>query len=116
METNDIFNYEMLPDRDDLLDAIESICWYNGYGDALKELLDYLNENVDKDSYYIPCPFDELSNIWETIQPIWMILVCLYGDYGTSPRSGWIEKKHFASARNLVLYLMKTFIEDEMEV
>lgn len=42
----------------------------------------------------VKCP---LENDWHTdydfggLQVIWMMCVCMFGDYGTSPRWGWIK-------------------------
>lgn len=71
-----------------LLDALDSVCWYNGY--AQDRLLKIREEimNCD-DPYCYRCPHEWNWND-EGFQVIWMILVCLYGDYGTSPRGGWI--------------------------
>ena len=69
-----------------ILDALDSITWYN----CIAERLIQIKEDIinSKESQYI-VPDDIYSD--NRIQPIWMMLVCMYGDYGTSPRSGWLE-------------------------
>lgn len=44
--------------------------------------LDYLEEKLHLDMFY-----DKELNV------LWLLLVKMFGDYGTSPRSGWIEKR-----------------------
>ena len=68
---------------DDFLDALESVVWYNGYHDVVGGW-----KNLPRSGYrgwILPPKNDEQSEV------LWMIAVCLFGDYGTSPRSGWIE-------------------------
>lgn len=71
-----------------LVDALDSVVWYNGLGEYV---LSWLELEPNNDS--IPCPYFEYpdKDIWNSLEPIWMICVCLFGDYGTSPRSGWIH-------------------------
>ena len=100
----------------ELLDALHSWFWYNGllkqeddewvdfehfsrpkYDEncvilslirALREckepylVLDYMLKNYNIDFYY-----DKGLNV------LWLLLVTMFGEYGTSPRSGWIEDK-----------------------
>ncbi len=35
------------------------------------------------------------SEVENQLQVIWMIAVSLFGNYGTSPRSGWIESNRY---------------------
>ena len=63
----------------DILEAIGTVCYYNGLEEDLKIIL----SNLDRCHKF---EFDESS-----LRFIYSICVCLYGDYGTSPRSGWIE-------------------------
>lgn len=63
--------------------------WYNGYEDEFQQWLD-LKPNNDK---RITCPyFDDKDYDGSLIQTMWMYCVIKYGDYGTSPRYGWIEE------------------------
>jgi hypothetical protein len=67
--------------------ALESIIWYNGRQERLIDLADKLEA---AESYY-PNPIDVSE--WHTeMHCIWMLLVGMFGDWGTSIRSGWIEK------------------------
>ena len=67
--------------------ALESIIWYNGHQEWLIDLADKLEA---AESYY-PNPIDVSE--WHTeMHCIWMLLVGMFGDWGTSIRGGWIEK------------------------
>lgn len=47
---------------------------------GVDEILDRLAQ--DKDIFR--------PDVWNDLDDVWSIIVFLYGDYGTSPRSGWI--------------------------
>ena len=65
----------------DLLDALDSVTWYNGHAEEIMAWKD-----LPKDSFGVAYP--EIDD--PQIEVIWMICCVLFGDYGTSPRSGWI--------------------------
>ena len=70
--------------------ALESIIWYDGHYKWLKELRDVL-EKWPEDKNFC-CPID--TEYWHTEgHVIWMLLVGMFGDWGTSIRGGWIEDK-----------------------
>ena len=111
----DIYNYNL-----SLLQALHSWFWYNGLLEQVDDewvdfekdgtcfsrpkydkncviiklmpvlqetddaflTLDYLEEKLHLDMYY-----DKELNV------LWLLLVEMFGDCGTSPRSGWIEKR-----------------------
>jgi len=79
-------NFKQLT-ADEFIDALDSVTWYNG-----------LAEHVHHWKGMITIPFTsrgfQIFNDEETanqIEVIWMMAVELFGDYGTSPRTGWIE-------------------------
>ena len=73
-----------------LFEALKNIVWYDGHYVWLKELRDDLEKFSDNTRFY-SCPID--TNLWHTEKhTIWMLLVGVFGDWGTSIRSGWIEK------------------------
>ena len=65
------------------VEAIEGIVWYNGYSKDIAEMIQQIKD-------------DEFSAIkWQHnsyLHFIAMMCVLIYGDYGTSPRGGWIHK------------------------
>ena len=70
-----------------LFDALENIIWYDGHYEWLKELRDELAQHQQR---FYPMPH---TIEWHTDQhTIWMLLVGMYGSWGTSIRSGWIEE------------------------
>ena len=100
---------------DELINALDSVTWYNGlaeeiikwknpgyfcedYG-VLSWNWDYVMENFDKD-------------FRNQIEIIWMICVRLFGDYGTSPRSGWIEAEKKDDFYAFVDKITETYQED----
>lgn len=74
----------------DILSALKDISDYNGHEEEIKELLDYIQKSNEEYSISIP-EFLKHNNCDYFVNIIWQILVLLYGDYGTSPRYGWIE-------------------------
>lgn len=88
--------YEKTVTIERLINALDSITLYNGLAEIIVKW---------KDEHY----FDEIAyglswnwNTFESYNPetrsqlqiIWMICVELFGEYGTSPRSGWIEPEN----------------------
>ena len=76
--------------KDKWLSVLDSIVWYNGLGDIV---LSWEDKEPDMSGYISPDYRDKGYDV-ETVanlEFIWMIAVLLYGDYGTSPRSGWIK-------------------------
>ncbi len=72
-------------DAEKLLDALDAITSYNGLGE---EILSWVE--LSKTPYgQIVTP----KRCWsdDQLQVIWMLAVLLFGNYGTSPRGGWIE-------------------------
>lgn len=64
-----------------IIDALDAVTWYNGLA---KEIIEW--KKLPKDDDVIACPDIKDSQL----QVIWMICCILFGDYGTSPRTGWI--------------------------
>jgi hypothetical protein len=76
----------MKTDREKLYEALESVIWYDCHYEWLKDLRNEL-ENYGDRLYPIPKEME-----WHTEQHcIWMLLVGMFGDWGTSIRSGWID-------------------------
>lgn len=75
-----------MPTVEELLDALDSVTWYNVIGEDIRAWKDL---PID-DGGSICCPHELIAHD-NSKEVIWMICVCLFGDYGTSQRSGWIE-------------------------
>lgn len=84
---------EIKPDAPDNIGyALKIAIIYNGYDEIVREWANIelaTGENMLFRS-------DSNCNEWEAaqIEIIWMMLVIMFGDWGTSPRYGWIEKIH----------------------
>lgn len=74
----------------DFEEALRSIVWYDGHEEWLTELRDSLQKCPEKENYM--CPFE--PGVWHS-EPhvIWMLLVGVFGNWGSSIRSGWIVDK-----------------------
>jgi hypothetical protein len=72
-----------------LYEALEAIIWYDNHSDWLKKLCVNIEKAKEKGDNFSEFPLDE----WHTEKhTIWMLLVGMFGDWGTSIRSGWIER------------------------
>ena len=79
----------------DYEDAIRGILWYNGLYRIVytwKDLKEDRGVICHPDNYNMPKFEDDNSEVYGQLQFLWMLAVELFGDYGTSPRFGWIEK------------------------
>lgn len=93
------------------LDTLDSVVWYNGLGEIVSS---WANKEPDMSGYIRP-DYREQGYDVETVESldlIWMIAVLLYGDYGTSPRSGWIcDTGEFKS---FIYAITKSYRENEV--
>ena len=81
-------------------ESLNLLVSYNGYSDYVKNFLGHISAS-EKD--YVTCP-EWLKDPHSIAGWIWFILVCRFGDYGTSPRFGWIEDKN--GAMKFLRYLL----------
>lgn len=73
-------------DKEKIIEVLQTIVFYNGHAEWMLPLAEILEE---RDRFYT-C--GETDIIWGTEEHfIWMLLCGLFGDWGTSIRSGWIE-------------------------
>ena len=80
-----------------LIEALDSVTWYNGLDEIIVKWKDpsYFENDRYGNLFWNFETFDSYD--METraqLQVIWMICVVLFGEYGTSPRSGWIEPEN----------------------
>lgn len=94
---------------DKLIYALDSVASYNGLAETLLAW-----KNLPPDGPSIPCPL----RWWETddwygaqLQVLWMICVEMFGDYGTSPRFGWINDVD--GFRDFIDQITRTYRETE---
>lgn len=98
--------------KEKLLSALESITWYNGLYEPLLEIKKRLLDKTDNNNFLRPNDIDYFNDLQFEI--FWMMLVVLYGDYGTSPRSGWLEMANKNSIIAFIDEITKTGQEDEL--
>ena len=72
-------------------DPMIGIVWYNGLDDIVIKWKDYKKGDDAPYYAYEPGLSDLTSSVYRQLEMVWMYLVLCFGDYGTSPRSGWIE-------------------------
>ena len=93
-KTADEFAYKQhqLKGQEKFFEALDSIIWYDGHYEWLKAMRDDMENILKTGDKYVnySAPFEPTE--WHTEQhTIYMILVGMFGDWGTSIRSGWIE-------------------------
>ena len=76
-----------------IINALDSVTWNNGIAEIIVKWKDEGYLVSDGSSL---CLNWNMFDIYDTsvrylLEAIWTICVELFGDYGTSPRSGWIE-------------------------
>lgn len=107
---------------EDLLDALDGVTWYNCLAEEIikwKNPDNYNRTSPDGLIYYPDgwlSPKKEFWSSWpehcrDQMEVLWMICVQLFGDYGTSPRYGWIEKKD--EFFKFIDSITKTYQDDE---
>lgn len=80
-----------------MIDALLWVLWYNGHDDKIMRIYNYLKETADKSQVSYPDWLSDDADAPDRI--LWSVLVMLDGDYGTSPRYGWIENPISAFGR-----------------
>lgn len=102
----------------DIVKSIDSWIWYNNLGDGVRELIEVLKLYPDKDHDDFDPYFKTLDNWrarwWDQLEPLYIIIVCLFGNYGTSPRVGWIERINIEKCIRF-LELCKSTYQEELD-
>lgn len=77
-----------MTDYEKIIDGLDSVTWYNGLAEYVYRwtLPGYVENRTARES-------DLDRRIKDQLEVIWVIAVNMFGDYGTSPRSGWIDDK-----------------------
>ena len=109
--------------KEQLIYALNSVVWYNGIAEDILEWKKI--QPSETTGYILPDYYKYDGQLKEWLEMFWMISVMLFGDYGTSPRSGWIEKKEefykfiddiTEIYRNSDEYLFHRYLEEAREV
>jgi hypothetical protein len=72
-------------------EAFNDLTWYNGLAEEVVKWKDWPGK---EDHVSVPHNYGYDGADWQTyfqLQVIWIIAVSLFGDWGVSPRVGWIE-------------------------
>lgn len=86
----------------ELLNALNSVFWYDGLFDkddsncVILKLIDELRNKETKYGFYSLEDACEVCNLFKSpneFNVIWIMLVEMFGNCGTSPRTGWIEER-----------------------
>ena len=85
-------------------DPMIGIIWYNGLEEIVIKWKDYKKGD---DAPYWAYNSSLNDGDYRQLEMVWMYLVLCFGDYGTSPRGGWIEdfegyKKWFEELEELM--------------
>ena len=97
-----------------IISAIEAVVWYNGLGEFI---LPWREKTPDDFTDYIRPDYRDKGyeeNLVAQLEIIWIIAVMLYGDYGTSPRGGWIE--NIDGFKKFIDMITETYRQEQGEV
>lgn len=93
-------------ERKDIVEAFNSVVFYNCYAEPIAEWIKALNKGIDEGKTVFLLQFQN-----EQLEVLKMMLVVWFGDYGTSPRSGWIEET--AECKQFLLDVYNDLPEEE---
>ena len=88
------------------LQAFLDLMWYAGQEQHVLYVSRHIKKNAKNNPGY------NIMNdyyIQQNCRDLWGMLVLLYGEYGTSPFSGWIEPKYAADAIYNLDYWLKDY-------
>nr|UVX87521.1 MAG: hypothetical protein [Bacteriophage sp.] len=87
--------------------AINSICWYNGYGAEILNLAEEIKKSAKTDE-----SFRWKHEIYSEEHVIWMLIVGRFGEWGSSINGGWIYgKENKMQAYEWIMSIFKDDIE-----
>lgn len=97
-----------------LISQLNAICWYNGVYEPLTKLREdiknYKGSNYLKFDDNLQPKHKDFDN--EQFEIFYMLLVLLFGNYGTSPRSGWLEMEN----RSKIIDFINKLVKDDNEI
>ena len=93
---NDNEEQKEMKNAEEGLGALLQVGYYNGHEDLHKKLYNYIDAHKQHEQEYpvIPYPnhiFADNGTCDEYPRILWSCMVVEYGDFGTSPRFGWID-------------------------
>lgn len=90
-----------------LISALSAIVWYN---DMLQTLLELKNIILKTNEKTVKRPAHGYFKDAQ-FEVFWMMFVLIFGNYGTSPRSGWLEMKY----RKEIVEFIDTITEESIK-
>jgi hypothetical protein len=98
-----------------LISALDSVTWYNGLAEIIVKWKD--EGYLDNNGYSLCWNWDTFNSYDKStrdqLEVIWMICVELFGNCGTSPRSGWIELENKDNFYQFVDDITKIYRESD---
>lgn len=88
---------------------------FDGVMETLKDILEQLiKHQIEQHGKTYP-EFFSYRYDWndENRLLIWSFIVTSYGDYGTSPRGGWVEPKEMKELRSDIESIIKDYDDEE---
>lgn len=83
-------------------DSINTVAWYNGLSEYVHNWRIELEKCIENDinNQYSYCWYrDRDKEPNPQLEVLWIIACNQYGNWGTSPRTGWIESDHYNTFR-----------------
>lgn len=109
----DIYNINL--DEDywmiNMYEILDSITWYNGIYESLLKLKEIISVYYEDKFIHVLRPEEDIFKD-EQFEIFWMMLVLQFGDYGTSPRYGWLEMDNKTKIVDFIDKITKTWQEE----
>ena len=94
-----------------MYNLLDSITWYNGIYEPLLKLKEKISVYDEDKFVHVLRPEEDIFKD-EQFEIFWMMLVLQFGDYGTSPRTGWLEMDNKTKIICFIDKITKTGQED----
>lgn len=96
-----------------MYEILDIITWYNGIYEPLLKLKEIISIYDEDKFIHVLRPEEDIFKD-EQFEIFWMMLVLQFGDYGTSPRYGWLEMDKKDKIINFIDKITKTGQEDNI--
>lgn len=83
---------------------IESLIWSYYYNRDRQDLINMIQGVINR---ILDKPYNEVNAGDDDTDILMGAIVLMYGDYGTSPRFGWIDEEHKENVLNILNELLK---------
>ena len=94
-----------------MYEILDSITWYNGIYEPLLKLKEIISIYDEDKFIHVLRPEEDIFKN-EQFEIFWMMLVLQFGDYGTSPRTGWLEMDNKTKIITFIDKITKTGQEE----